>query len=191
MPGLETWTHLLFSTGLRCSPSETPYACGKCGTRTETWHLEDRPISPRLGRAPIRSLTPRLRERKQHEAEAKLRAREVRPRSPRARSASPRGPRGPRGRHVQRSLSSSVSATGAKHRAKGREHAMPPKSSKPSPADLARLQQELKAQIVSCISFGSCFCFALINFGPLHLTFIHTHMYESLSCHVIMHPRHW
>ncbi|CAK9000948.1 unnamed protein product [Durusdinium trenchii] len=145
--GLETWTHLLFSTGLRCSPSETPYACGKCGTRTETWHLEDRPISPRLGRAPIRSLTPRLRERKQHEAEAKLRAREVRPRSPRARSASPRGPRGPRGRHVQRSLSSSVSATGAKHRAKGREHAMPPKSSKPSPADLARLQQELKAQI--------------------------------------------
>jgi len=59
--GLDTWTHLLFSTGLRCSPSEIPYKCPrcssvntadsafcrKCGTRRqEDWHVKDRPNSP-------------------------------------------------------------------------------------------------------------------------------------------------
>ncbi|CAE7282720.1 unnamed protein product [Symbiodinium sp. CCMP2456] len=76
--GLDTWTHLLFSTGLRCSPSEIPYKCPrcssintadsafcrKCGTRRqEDWHVKDRPNSPghqRSRAAPCsRSISPR------------------------------------------------------------------------------------------------------------------------------------
>ncbi|OLQ05072.1 hypothetical protein AK812_SmicGene11816 [Symbiodinium microadriaticum] len=128
--GLDTWTHLLFSTGLRCSPSEIPYKCPrcssintadssfcrKCGTRRqEDWHVKDRPNSPghRSRAAPCsRSISPRAGTR------ASTRSTSFRQRGVRAAVSQPQSPRlhsarsGNRERQVRRSDSQRASRPG-------------------------------------------------------------------------------
>ncbi|CAJ1363593.1 unnamed protein product [Effrenium voratum] len=173
--GLDTWTHLLFSTGLRSSPLQTPFKCGQCRSVNSPDSAFCRKCGQRRSRS-SRSASPGARPGARASARSASAGAAGQSES---RSAS--GQRSPRERSSQRSVGpaargvtrqvSAGSGSARKPRnvasanrdrtvwstsreprreassAKPKPKLKPKVLGKPSTADLVRLQRELKAQI--------------------------------------------